>query len=168
MTTSAVVSAFLFIHLGVILVVTAYYCLGAAIAPRLTERGRLRFARRPWLPMLVGCGVSVPWVIASLLLLNAPSAGLKFAGAAIGCLWILSGLLGGAAIAQHLGLPGDSTEISWSTTARGGLFLSLTWILPLVGWLVMLPLSLAAGVGCLITGAFPARAEGVPVVPIAA
>ncbi len=162
MTTSAVVQTFLFIHIGVILVVTAYYTLGAALAPALTRRSRLRFARRPWLAVLVGLMISVPWVVASLVLLNLPAAGLKFAGAVLGCLWVLVGLVGGAGIAQHVGQSStDST--SWVGTVRGGLFISLTWVLPLVGWLGMLPLTLAAGIGCFVMGLFPMRLEQVEV-----
>ena len=92
--TSAVVYTYLFIHLGIILVVTAYYAVGAMLAPGMTARARIRFARRPWLPVLVGLACSVPWVLAAILLLNAASAPLRFAGATIGCLWVLAGLLG--------------------------------------------------------------------------
>ena len=162
MTTSAVVYTFLFVHVGVILVVTAYYTLGAAIAPRITERGRVRFGNRPWLPVLIGLGLSVPWVAAALVLLNLPAGGLKFAGAALGCLWVLLALIGGSGIAQHVGHGSNSGPVTWMQTARGGLLLSLTWILPLVGWLGMLPLTLAAGIGCLVMGAIPIRQQPMP------
>jgi uncharacterized protein (DUF1800 family) len=159
--TSAVVYTYLFIHLGIILVVTAYYAVGAMLAPGMTARARIRFARRPWLPVLVGLACSVPWVLAAILLLNAASAPLRFAGATIGCLWVLAGLLGGAGIAQHVGGPRDADDVTWVHSVRGGLFISLTWILPLVGWLGMLPLTLAAGVGCLLLGVVPMRRDAV-------
>lgn len=154
MTTHAVVYTWLFIHIGVILVATSYFTLGAALAPGLTERARRQFARRPWLPILVGLAISVPWVIAALVLINLAPAGAKFAGAVLGCLWVLSGLIGGAGIAQHIGGGGSSDQESWVRTFRGGLFISLTWVLPLVGWLGMLPMTLAAGIGCLVLGVF--------------
>lgn len=157
MTTSAVVYSFLFIHLGLILVVAAYYTLGASMAPQLTERARLRLARRPWLPVLIGLALSVPWVVIALVLMNLPSGAVKFAGAALLAMWVLGGLLGGASIAQHIGRV-DGESFRWSHTFRGGLFVVLTWILPIVGWLVMLPLTLAAGIGCLVLGLFPMRA----------
>lgn len=156
MITTATVYTFLFIHLGVILVVTAYYALSAALAPGLTERARQRFARRPWLPVIVGLVVSGPWVLTSIVLMQTGIAGIAFLGAVLGCLWLLCGLIGGAAIAQHVGGRGSSS-LSLADTVRGGLLLSLTWVLPLIGWLGMLPLTLAAGVGCLILGLFPAR-----------
>lgn len=164
MTTSAVVTAILLIHLGVILVVTAYYTVGAVLAPRITGRGRARFAARPWLPVIVGVAVSVPWVAVSLTLLAAPAAAAKFAGAVLGCLWVLAGLIGGAGLAQHIGSAGATAGAPWIQTVRGGLLISLTWVLPLVGWLGMLPLTMATGVGCLITGLWPlASADSPPV-----
>jgi len=161
MTPTAQVTAFLLIHLGVILVVTAYYTTSAAIAPRLTERARLRLARRPWLPVLIGLLVSGPWVLAALVLLSLPAGGAKFLGVVIGCLWIFCGLVGGGAIAQHVGRPaqaGHGPDLSWLHSVRGGLLITLTWVLPFIGWMGMLPLTLASGVGCLITGLFPMAA----------
>ena len=157
MTTQAVVYTWLFVHIGVILVVTAYYTLGAAVMPSLTERGREHFARRPWLPIVVGLVISVPWVLFAIVMLQQAPAVAKFVGAAAGCLWVLSGLIGGAGIAQHVGRSGGGDSHTWVHTVRGGLFIVLTWILPLVGWLVMLPLTMAAGVGCLVLGLFSGR-----------
>ncbi|MBT8486633.1 MAG: hypothetical protein HKO59_14830 [Phycisphaerales bacterium] len=165
MTTSAVVYSFLFIHIGVILVITAYYAVGSLLAPALTERARTRFAARPWLPVLVGLGVSVPWVLAAIVLLNLPAAPAKFAGAVLGCGWVLCGLIGGAAIAQQVGRGGGPAPLPWVAAVRGGLLITLTWVLPLVGWLGMLPLSLATGVGCLILGIAPMRSNRATAVP---
>ncbi|MCI0631274.1 MAG: hypothetical protein L0Y44_11550 [Phycisphaerales bacterium] len=155
---TATVHTYLLIHLGVIAVVCAYYALSAAMAPHLTERARLRFAKRPWLPALIGIGVSLPWVVASLVLMSLPMGGAKFAGATLGLLWILCGLIGGAAIAQHVG-QGAATSEAWVRSVRGGLFITLTWVLPLVGWLIMIPLTLASGIGCLIVGLVPSRQQ---------
>lgn len=166
MTTSAFVTAMLLIHVGVILVVTAYYAVGAVLAPGLTERARIRFAGRPWLAVLIGLAVSVPWVLAAIGLLNAPLAPVKFVGAVVGCLWVLFGLLGGAGIAQHVGRTHADASPDWAQTVRGGMFISLTWLLPLVGWLGMLPLTMAAGIGCFVLGLFPIREPTVPAAEI--
>lgn len=164
MTTHAVVYTWLFIHIGVILVVTSYFTLGAALAPELTNRARRQFAARPWLPIIIGLAISVPWMLTAIVLLQQSPAAAKFVGAVLGCLWILSGLIGGAGIAQHVG-GGDneSNRVSWVQTFRGGLLISLTWVLPLVGWLVMLPLTMSAGIGCLVLGSFFGRSKKVVV-----
>ncbi len=166
MTTHAVVYSWLFIHIGVILVVTSYYTLGAALAPALTSRARRQFAARPWLPIVIGLAISVPWILVAIVLLQQAPAGAKFVGAMLGCLWILLGLIGGAGIAQHVG-GGDMApgRVSWVQTFRGGLFISLTWVLPLVGWLVILPLTMSAGIGCLVLGIFFGRSDKTAVEP---
>ncbi len=160
MTTHAVVYTWLFIHIGVILVVTSYFTLGAALAPALTNRARQQFAARPWLPIIIGLVISVPWMLAAIVLLQQAPAAAKFVGAVLGCLWILLGLIGGAGIAQHVG-GGDNApdRVSWVQTFRGGLFICLTWVLPLVGWMVMLPLTMSAGIGCLVLGTFFGRSN---------
>lgn len=157
MTTHAVVYTWLFIHIGVILVVTSYYTLGAALAPALTDRARRHFARRPWLPILIGLAISLPWVLAAIVLLQQTPAAVKFLGAVLGGLWVLLGLIGGAGIAKHVGGNGAPDRDSWVQTFRGGLIISLTWVLPIVGWLGMLPMTLAAGIGCLAMGVFSGR-----------
>jgi len=161
MTPSAQVWLFVFLHVGVIMVATAYYAFSAALAPRITHRARVRFARYPWLPALIGVAISTPWVIVSLALLSAPAPALKLAGGIALALWLLLGLIGGAGIAQHIGRApqggGDLPAPSWTESIRGGLLLTLTWILPFVGWFAMLPLTLAAGIGCLVVGLFPLR-----------
>lgn len=165
MTTDAVVWMWLFVHVGVIAMVASYYTLGAALAPRLTERARDRFARRPWLPVVVGVSISIPWVLISLVLLNTP---VQLAGAIGLGLWVLFGLVGGAGIAQHVGVASSGEDATWRHTLRGGLFISLTWALPIVGWLFMLPVTLAAGIGCLLMGFMPTRAVvAAPAPPVA-
>ena len=161
MTPSATVWTIFFIHIGIVLVATSYFALSAALAPRVTERARIRFAQRPWLPLLIGGLVSLPWVVIALVLMNQPVAGVKFIGAVTGSAWILLGLIGGAGVAQHIGRAPHSSDVHapavWIDAIRGGLFITLTWVLPLVGWFAMLPLTLAAGIGCLILGIVPMR-----------
>ena len=158
MTTHAIVYTWLFIHIGVILTVASYYTLGAAVTPGLAKRARRQFAKRPWLPIILGLAISVPWILVAILLISQAAAAAKLAGALMGCLWVLSGLIGGAGIAQRVGGVGmDADQVSWVQTFRGGLFITLTWILPLVGWLGMLPLTMSAGVGCLVLAIFFGR-----------
>ena len=150
MITTAHVYTVLFIHLGVILVATAYYTVGAAMLPSLTARAEARFAARPVRVVLVGVAVSVPWMVVALLLLRVGGP-VGLVGGLLAAAWILAGLLGGAGIAEHIGRRGDDSR-SWRTTARGGLLIALTWALPIVGWIIVLPATIAAGVGCVLTG----------------
>jgi hypothetical protein len=163
MTTSATVQMFLFIHLGVILVVTAYYTASAALAPGLAERSRARFALNPWKTMILGLVVSVPWIALSLVMLNGASGGVKFFGSVLMGLWVFVGLIGGAGVAQHVGRSDNTSNTNWSQTARGGLLITLTWVLPLVGWLGVLPLTLATGIGCVTRDLFSSKTKPQPI-----
>ena len=162
MTTSAVVYTFLFVHIRLVLVVTAYCTLGATLAPVLIQRSRVRCAHRPWLPIVLGMVISVPWVVVALVLLDLPAAPLKFAGAALAGLWVLCGLIGDAGSRNTLDPAVRSTRRPGCTASD---CVSLTWILPLDGWLVMLPLTLAARVGCLAMGLLPVQPRRVQPLP---
>jgi len=153
MLTIAQVLTFLLIHLGVVLVVTAYYALAASILPNVTERAALRFGRRFWLPGVVGVLISAPWVSLVLMQAGGPVGGV---GAVIGLAWLFCGLVGGAGIALHVGRAGERRHATHASI-RGGLLITLSWILPLLGWFFVLPLTLATGVGCLILGLFPVK-----------
>lgn len=154
MTTSAAIQMYLFIHLGVILVVTAYYTVSAALAPQLAERSRTRFAQHPWSTLFIGLAVSIPWVVVAMVTLNASNGLAKFVGGILLALWILAALVGGAGVAQHIGANASSNSNDWTQTVRGGLLMTLTWVLPVVGWFGMLPLTLITGVGCLTKDVF--------------
>lgn len=159
MLTTAQVWAILLIHVGIILVVTAYYTVTAALLPGLSERAAARFGQRPWLAALVGVLISLPWVVVALGMMGrgGPVAGI---GSVIGLLWILCGLVGGGGLALHVGRGGDDRRPSHATI-RGGLLITLAWMLPLIGWFFVLPLSIATGIGCLLLGMLPRRPAAV-------
>jgi hypothetical protein len=163
MITTAHVYAILFIHVGVILVATAYYTMGAALLPGVTGRAAHRFAGSPGRVLLVGVACSVPWVAVSVLLLSRGGP-LGLVGGTIGAAWLLTGLLGGAGIAEHVGRRGEAGA-TWRSTARGGLVIALTWALPIIGWLIVLPASIAAGVGCALLARRPVRQPTPPPAP---
>lgn len=155
MLTTAQVWAILLIHLGIILVVTAYYTVTAALLPGLSKRAATRFGQRPWLAALVGVLISLPWVVVALGMMGrgGPVAGI---GSVIGLAWLFCGLIGGGGLALHIGRGGDARPPS-QATIRGGLLITLSWMLPLIGWFFVLPLSIATGVGCLLLGMLPRK-----------
>ncbi len=150
MITSAVVSAWLWVHIGVLLIVVGYATCGHAIAPIATERGRVKLAIRPVRTALVGVLISGPWVVASIVLMNLPNGALKFAGVALLVVWLMVCFIGLGSVALHVGDRGTSGGARWTDVSRGAAFLALTWMLPVVGWFVALPLSLACGLGCML------------------
>jgi Mn2+/Fe2+ NRAMP family transporter len=150
MLNSAVVSAWLWVHVGVLLVVIGYAACGFALFPRVVESGRRRLDIAPLRALLIGLAISIPWVGLAIGLANAPSGALKFAGVILGLAWIAVALIGTTAIALRVGLHGEAVPARWTHVARGAGFVALTWMLPVLGWFVVLPLTLACGVGCLV------------------
>ena len=136
MLNSAVVSAWLWVHVGVLLVVMGYAICGHAMFPRIVETGQRRLAHRPLRTLFIGLAISLPWV--------------GVVGALLGLAWIALALVGTASIALRVGTRGEAAPTRWTTVARGAGFVALTWMLPILGWFVVLPLTLACGVGCLV------------------
>ncbi|MFO0827158.1 MAG: hypothetical protein U0572_03325 [Phycisphaerales bacterium] len=150
MLNSAVVSAWLWVHVGVLLIVVAYATCGSALLGPVADRGRERLGRAPLRTLLVGLGLSVPWMVAAITLMSLPNGILKLVGASLTVAWVATSLLGMSSLAMHVGARGDAGAARWTTVARGGALISLTWMLPIVGWFVAMPLSLACGAGCLV------------------
>lgn len=159
MLTLQQVYAVLFLHLGVILVMTAYFVVARMVFPTIVSRGQQRFARRAWLPAIIGIGLSIPWVLISVVLMQQgqvapplPVIGILFGGA-----WLLVAFVGAASLAGYIGRGSNDDVTPWKATMRGGVALTLTWALPFIGWMFILPLTLSIGVGCAVLGLFPLR-----------
>lgn len=159
MLTLQQVYAIVFSIIGFILVSTACFVVARMIFPGIVSRGQQRFARRAWLPTVIGVGISVPWVVLSLVLVQQQAIPpLPAVGIVIYCAWVLVGLVGASSVAGHIGRESNGEIHPWKSTVRGGLALTLTWALPFIGWFFLLPLTFAIGVGCAVMGLFPIRA----------
>lgn len=150
MLNSAVVSAWLWVHVGVLLVMVGYATCARAMFPCAVERGRQRIEQRPLRTFLLGIAVSVPWLALGIGLGSAPSGVLKFAGVLLGLAWLALALVGTASIAHLIGSRGEPVSVRWTHPARGAALLTLTWMLPLLGWFIVMPLTLACGAGCML------------------
>ena len=75
---------------------------------------------------------------------------MKLAGIIVLFAVALVALLGSAGLARHIGmrLPSgrDATE-PWRPVLRGGIVLSICFVLPGIGWFVVLPYALITGFG---------------------
>jgi hypothetical protein len=135
---------------GVYLVLTCYWLSSFALFPRAVEACAERYAR-PARATLAGLLVLVPVLVAGLGAANAvkargPSGALKIAL----LLLLLPAFLGSAGLALRIGsgLPSarDAAE-PWRRLLRGGLVLAPTFLLPFLGWFVLLPWTLVSGFG---------------------
>ena len=137
---------------GTYVIFISYWLAAQALFPDLAERCRQRIKGAPARHVLLGLAWTVPTVVAGVALLNAPSAALKFAGATVLLLLVLAGLVGSSGLAAQIGFglanPADEAQ-PWRRVLRGGAVLGLTFVFPLIGWFLVLPLSLILGVGAL-------------------
>jgi hypothetical protein len=173
-----------FLVVGTLIVLVSYWLAAAALFPRTVARARVAYSERPVRATLIGAAVGGPSVLIGLALLNAPNGAAKLLGAAIVSTQILLGLLGSAGLGERIGagLPsaGDAGR-PWRAVLRGGTVLSLTFLLPIIGWFGVLPWALTSGVGAALMAmrAFSRqrpssaesrepRAESSNVIPVAA
>jgi hypothetical protein len=138
---------------GTYIVINAYWLTTQGLFPDFVYRCRERIRRAPLKSFFIGLAGTVPGLILGVsMLVRAPNPALKFLGAAVLMLVILTGLMGSAGVAALVGtgLGGaDDERTGWRRTWRGGLVLGLTFILPLIGWLLILPGTLIMGIGAL-------------------
>ncbi len=147
---------------GVFLVLQSYWLISAALFPALVEKSRERFSR----PIqLTGLGLVIvgPLVLLAVFFFqkgNSPIA--NIIGFAILLAPFLLGFAGSAGLSQKIGegLPsaGDQAQ-PWKAVLRGGTVLSLTFLLPFLGWFVILPWTLIAGCAAAVLAIISMRKE---------
>ncbi len=151
-----------FIIIGLLLAFPAYWLLWQALFPGFIRKARLRAERSPLKALALGVPLGVFGFAVSLALLAAPNGLAKILGAA-GLIGLFGCAFAGASglcwlIGERLPSVRDQ-EQAWRPVLRGGMILELSFLLPFLGWLVLLPLSLMFGLGCWLLAWFPAPAE---------
>ena len=137
---------------GTYIVINGYWLTTQGLFPAFVDRCREQIRATPFRTLGFGLAAAVPGIVAGIAMLRAASPTLKFAGATVLLLFILFGLMGSAGLAAQagIGLGFRDESTSWRRVWRGGLVLGLTFILPLIGWLLILPGTLVMGVGAAI------------------
>lgn len=164
-----------FLVAGALVVFVSYWLAGVALFPDIVERSQRHYQDRPFRITFLGVGVTAPALFAGLALLQqAVNPLAKLAGAIVLAVPVLLGLLGSAGLATRigLGLPARHDESHpWHRMMRGSVVLSLTFLLPVIGWFVVLPWTLVSGVGAAVAAVRGARASarraGAPPAPVA-
>jgi len=152
--------------LGTYVVFVAYWVGAYALFPARVERCRAVYGARPVAATLIGL----------LILLPALALGIGLSKAlphpivqtpVIGALLVLElvCLVGSAGLVLRIGAgmssPLDATQ-PWRRSLRGGLVLGLAFVLPFLGWFVLLPWTLASGMGAFVLARKPAPASREP------
>jgi hypothetical protein len=156
---------------GFLLAQQGLWLLCRALWPRRLAAATERCRTRPVVSFLVGLPV-VAAVITCIVVagnaLGAVGQAVAFGGFIL--FWIYANL-GTAAFATYLGerltSPADLAR-PWAATIRGGVAMELAWLVPIVGWIGLLPASIVMGTGAVTLALFnrkPAIREAEATVP---
>jgi hypothetical protein len=140
------VFTFLFVILGFVIVYVAYWLMAVALFPRMVERSAAQLGRAPVKTTLLGAALFVPLMA---ICLRLPGK-LRIVGVGIALLLALAALFGSAGLALRIGqgMPSPLDERQpWRRVLRGGIVLSLAFVMPLVGWFVVMPFAYFSGFG---------------------
>jgi hypothetical protein len=81
----------------------------------------------------------------------------KMVGVAVISVPLLYGLVGSAGLALRIGASMNSSLDAtqpWRRVLRGSVVLSLTFLLPVVGWFIVMPWTLVSGLGAAVSAMF--------------
>lgn len=157
--TVANVHLWVFLTVGFFLVFLSHWLVAISLFPQYVARCAGQY-RRPVVVTLVGlCALAIPLILGTYLL-NVLPAALKWIGLLLIFAPVLGGLLGTAGLALRIGMgmpsPGDELQ-PWKRVLRGGTALALTFLLPILGQVLAIPLTLASGLGASLLTWFSLR-----------
>lgn len=139
--------------LGGLLVFIAFWLAAEALFPGLVERSRDHY-RRPLKLTFAGLAMAAPFVgLALLLFKQGNNPLLNIVGFIFIAVVLIGGLAGSAGLAKRIGTglpsPLDETQ-PWRRVLRGGVVLTLTFLLPFIGWLGLTIWTLVTGFAALV------------------
>ncbi len=122
-------------------------CMG--VWPSLVEGSRQRCEKGLIKSFFIGLPITVAMVIAVSIVGKTEGIG-QASAIGIVCLFVLYSNIGVAGLVTLIGnrLPSPAdAERPWKATIRGGVVLELSYLLPLLGWFVILPITWLIGCG---------------------
>jgi hypothetical protein len=137
------------IIIGALLVFIAHWLGAYGLFPTLVEGASERYGRRPVAATFLGLGVLLPTLVLTTVLTQFGPPG-NLAALLILTVPVMIALLGSAGLALRVGTglasPSDAAQ-PWRRVLRGGIVLALVFLLPVVGWFVVMPWALVSGFG---------------------
>lgn len=147
--TTANVLLWVFITLAVYFVFLSHWLVAGSLFPEYVQKCRTQYGR-PVVTTLVGLLVTILPIVAALGINQVFPPALQWIGLLLVAMPILAGLFGTAGLALRVGQgmpsPIDAAQ-PWRSLLRGGTALALTFLLPLIGQFIVMPLILASGAG---------------------
>jgi hypothetical protein len=140
-----------FVILGTLLAFSGLWLLCRGLWPRAVEIAAQRCAKHIWPYFLAGIPLTLVMIVLTRVLFALGPVG-KIAGVGVVCFYMLQAHTGVSGLATAIGrrLPSSLDQHSpWRATLRGGIALELTYLLPILGWFVVLPASIIIGTGAM-------------------
>jgi hypothetical protein len=140
------------IIVGLLTVYVSYWLVAQALFPAMVERARQHYSRPVKITFVGLLAAAVPVVLGAIIS-NLPNPALKLTGVTLMLIPALLGMVGSAGLTLRIGagLPSPLDESQpWRRVLRGGILLSLTFLLPFVGWFVLPIWALVSGFGAFI------------------
>jgi hypothetical protein len=140
------------IILGILTIYVSYWLLAEALFPDLVERARQHY-RRPVRISLIGLAAAIGPLIVGIIFSKLPHPLLKMLGITLLVTPAMLGLAGSAGLTLRIGagLPSPVDEAQpWRRVLRGGILLACSFLLPVVGWIVIPLWVLVSGFGAFI------------------
>jgi len=141
-----------FIVVGILAIYVNYWLLAEALFPALVERASRQYAN-PLKLTLLGLAAALLPVVLGLILANQPNPVTKVLGLTLVVVPGMVGLAGSAGLALRIGIglhsPLDATQ-PWRRVMRGGVVLSCSFLLPVVGWVILPLWVLVSGLGAFL------------------
>ena len=139
-----------FVILGMLLAFSGLWLLCRGLWPEAVTAAADRCAKRLWSSFLAGLPITIVMVVLTKTLFSVLGPVGKIAGVGVVCLYMLQAHTGVSGLATSIGRrlfsPLDEQR-PWRSTLRGGVVLELTYLLPFLGWFVILPVSIIIGSG---------------------
>ncbi len=148
--------AIFFVILGFLLAFPGLWLLCRGLWPQTVATATAVCRNGLLKPFLAGLPLTILMIISAIALGNLGPPG-KIASAVIVCLYLMIANCGIAGLATTIGerLPSriDAGQ-DWRATLRGGIALELSFLLPILGWFGLLPISMNIGCGASLIALF--------------
>jgi hypothetical protein len=150
-----------FIVIGILAVYVNYWLLAEALFPAMVERASQQYAN-PLKLTLVGLATAIVPVVMGLILANQGNPLTKIVGLTLVIVPGMVGLAGSSGLPLRIGIglnsPLDATQ-PWRRVLRGGVVLSCSFLLPVVGWVILPLWVVVSGLGAFLLGLKEQKAQ---------
>lgn len=146
--------------LGGLLIFLAYWLAAEALFPALVERARDQY-RRPYKLTFVGLAMAAPLLGLAFACTKLNNPLMNIVSLILLGIVLFGGLAGSAGFAKRIGagLPSPLDEAQpWRRVLRGGIVLTLTYLLPFIGWMGLSIWTLVTGFAAFVFAIREAKA----------